>query len=112
MNRRQGVWLAVLLATMLAGCEPPKSREIDLTPNKSGERETVYGHALDRADRSVCEQYVGQLNGAVKLYQQDNEGKNPPDMAAVIKAWGGPASELQNCTYQYNPQTGQVSLAK
>ncbi len=111
MNRRQGLWLAALLALMIAGCDTqPVPKKI--TPARSGERSTVVGGVLDRADQSVCEQYVSQLNNAVKLYQQDHEGQNPPDLAAVVKAWGGPASELQNCNYQYAPQTGVVTLAK
>jgi hypothetical protein len=111
MNRRQGVWLAVLLALMLAGCETqPVPKKI--TPAKSGERSTVVGGVLDRTDQSVCEQYLGQLNQAVQLYKVDHDGQNPPNLETVIKQSGLPASELQNCTYQYNPQTGQVSLAK
>lgn len=111
MNRRLGVWLAALLALILAGCATqPVPKKI--TPAKSGERSTVYGHALDRADQSVCEQYLGQLNQAVQMYRADHDGQNPPDLAAVIKESKLPASELQNCKYEYNPQTGQVSLAK
>lgn len=111
MRSRASLWMALALAALAAGCtmEPPPKK---IEPAKSGERSTVYGHALDRADRSVCEQYLGQLNQAVQLYRTDHEGQNPPDLAAVIKLSGLPASELQNCRYTYNPQTGQVSLAK
>ncbi|NWG75290.1 MAG: hypothetical protein HXY24_11890 [Rubrivivax sp.] len=102
---RDALWLLLVLG--LAGCTP---QPLDLTPKKSGERTTTIGHALDRADKSVCEQYLGQLNQAVMMYRMENEA-NPPDLAAVIKASGLPASELANCTYTYNPATGVVSLA-
>lgn len=101
-------FLAALLLA-LTGC--PTEEQTHITPAKSGERSTVYGHALDRADQSACEQYVGQLNQTVQMYRANNES-NPPDLATVIKESGLPASELQNCKFDYNPQTGVVSLAK
>ncbi len=97
----------VLLA--LTGC--PTEEMLHPKPAKSGERQTTYGKALDRADRSACEQYVGQLNQAVQAYKVNNEAY-PPDLATVIKESGLPASELQNCKFDYDPATGRVSLAR
>ncbi|MCC7495024.1 MAG: hypothetical protein IT204_21930 [Fimbriimonadaceae bacterium] len=105
MKRR--VWWLGLLAgvALLAGCEPKK-----LEPTKSGERTTVLGKTLDRADKSECEQYVGQLNQAVAAYRVSNES-NPPDLKTVVKESGLPESVLQNCKINYDPATGLVSLA-
>ncbi len=103
---------AVLLTGLLfglTGC--PSQDSLKIQPAKSGERQTTYGKVLDRVDRSVCEQYLGQLNQAVQVYRSEHE-VNPPDLATVIKASGLPASELQNCKYTYDPATGRVSLAK
>lgn len=101
---RAVIWL---LPLALLGCT---SKPLDFTPKKSGERETTLGHALDRADKSVCEQYLAQLNQAVMMYRMENE-TNPPDLETVKKLSGLPESELENCTYAYDSATGVVSLA-
>lgn len=93
----------------LTGC--PTQEQLHPTPTKSGERETVYGQALDRADKSACEQYVAQLNQAAQMYRTTNE-QFPPDLATVIKESGLPQSELANCKFNYDPATGRVTLAK
>jgi len=107
MRRVLLLGLGCLFLLTIAGClEPTK-----LTPTKSGERTTTYGKALDRADRSACEQYVGQLNQAAMVYYQDHEAY-PPDIATVIKQSMLPASELANCKFRYDPASGKVSLVR
>lgn len=96
-------------ALWLTGCPTEEQKHIE--PAKSGERTTVLGQTLDRADRSVCEQYLGQLNQAAMMYYQNNEAY-PPDLAAVIKESQLPASELKNCNYRYDPASGKVSLVR
>lgn len=97
------------LLVVTTGCVTEEQKRI--TPAKSGERQTVYGQALDRAERSACEQYLQQLNQAVQIYRMENEA-NPPDLATVIKTSGLPQSELQDCKYTYDPTTGRVGLVR
>ena len=106
--RQQVLWWLVSLGALavMLGCEPTK-----LEPTKSGERQSVYGKVLDRADQSACEQYLSQLNQASQMYHSDHEAF-APDLATVIQSSKLPPAELQNCKYSYNAQTGRVTLAK
>ncbi|MBI5832147.1 MAG: hypothetical protein HZB16_07535 [Armatimonadetes bacterium] len=99
----------VSLVVCISGCVTEEQKH--LTPTEHGKRTTTYGKALDRAEDSACEQYLGQLNQAVTMYASTNE-KYPPDLAAVIKESGLPASELKNCKYVYDPATGKVALVR
>ena len=99
----------VSLVVLVSGCVTEEQTKI--TPKEHGQRTTTYGKAIDRAEDSACEQYLGQLNQAVAMYVSTNE-KYPPDLATVIKESGLPASELKNCKYLYDPATGKVSLVR
>lgn len=108
--RLRAVGLVVLGGSLLLLCGCPTEQDLKITPAKSGERSTTIGGVLDRTDRSVCEQYLGQLNQAAQMYYSANESY-PPNLEAVIKESGLLKSELANCQYKYDPQTGRVSLA-
>lgn len=107
--KRIGIAALLLVACGLAGCPTKEQQHIE--PARSGERSTVIGGVLDRADQSECEQYVHQLNQAVQVYRIDHE-TNPPDLAAVVAASGLSPSVLGNCTINYDPNTGAVTLVK
>lgn len=121
-GRRRAGWLVALgLLTVaaigsLSGCDkgPPPADQMFEEARETREREgaqTTYGQALERAEESTCEQYVGQLQATVQLYQMDH-GAYPPDLATVIAESKLPPSELQDCNFQYDPATGRVSYQR
>ena len=99
-----------LCFSLFAGCVTKEQTTI--TPAKAGEKTTVFGKSIDKANDTACAQYLSQLQGGVQMYQQSNDGAMPPDFNAVCKAAGFTASMLGECKFQYDPQTGRVSLAR
>lgn len=97
-----------LALVLMSGCVTEEQKH--LTPTKSGERVTTMGKALDAADRSACGTYVGQLNQAAMIYQQNNE-LYPPDLATVIKE-SQLGDAVKDCKFTYDPATGRVSLVR
>lgn len=65
----------------------------------------------ERAEQVVGVSYIGQINQAIALYRQDNDGQNPPDLFA-LKRYGVTGEMLLDpITHKplsYDPQTGIV----
>ncbi|HEY3329808.1 MAG TPA: type II secretion system protein [Capsulimonadaceae bacterium] len=70
----------------------------------------VYQTSIDKTNITVCGEYTSQIRQAISMYKQDNEGKNPPSLAALSKY--GVINEMFNspgCVYGYDPTSGEVT---
>lgn len=65
----------------------------------------------DRAKQVATVDYIGQINQAILMYQQDHEGENPPNLQA-LKTYGVTDSMMKDQVtgrpLPYDPQTGRV----
>jgi hypothetical protein len=65
----------------------------------------------ERAQQVAGVSYIGQINLAISMYRQDNDGQNPPDLASLQKYGVTGEMLLDPVTKQpltYDPQTGVV----
>lgn len=61
----------------------------------------------ERGYQAACGIYEAQINQAVMMYKQDNDGRNPPSLEA-LKPYGVTNDMVNSpdCVFQYDPATG------
>ena len=67
---------------------------------------------IERAKDTAGISYVSQINQAIMMYKQDNDGKNPPDLKS-LKSYGVldemMVDQVTKQPLAYDPATGVVS---
>jgi len=69
---------------------------------------------IERAHDTAGISYESQINQALMMYRDDNEGRNPPDLASLKKYGVVDEMLVDQVTKQplaYNPQTGAIGAA-